>query len=69
VDLHDSRTTHKDELMFWDQSLSVFSAPTNYGVVKIAYLSSEVVLRMMKHSMIYPGSDISSEVIALHSVV
>jgi hypothetical protein len=35
--------------------LSVFSAPTNYRVVKIARSSSEVVLRTMKHTMTYPG--------------
>jgi hypothetical protein len=49
--------------------LSVFSAPTNYGVVKITCSSSEVVLRIMKHTMIYPDSGPSLEVIALHPVV
>jgi hypothetical protein len=49
--------------------LSVFSALVNYGVVKIAHSSSEVVLRTTKQTMIYPGSGPSSEVIALNSVV
>jgi hypothetical protein len=37
--------------------MSVFSAPTNYGVVKITCYSFEVVLRTTKHTMIYHGSD------------
>jgi hypothetical protein len=37
----------------------MFSALANYGVV----------LRTMKHSMIYPGSCPSLEVIAIHLVV
>jgi hypothetical protein len=49
--------------------VSVFSAPANYGVVNIARSSSMVVLRTMKHTMIYPGSDPSSEVIALCPMV
>jgi hypothetical protein len=49
--------------------LSVFSAPANYGVVKIVCSSSEVVLQTMKHTMIYPSSSPSSEVIALCPVV
>jgi hypothetical protein len=43
----------------------VFSAPTKYSVVKIACSSSEVVLQTMKHTMIYPGSGPSLEVVAL----
>jgi hypothetical protein len=46
-----------------------FSAPTNYGVVKIIRFSFEVVLRTMKHTMIYSGSGPSSEVIAMRSTV
>jgi hypothetical protein len=46
----------------------MFSVPANYGVVKIAHSSFKVVLRTMKHTMIYPGSDPSSEVIALYLV-
>jgi hypothetical protein len=38
-------------------------------VVKIAHSSSEVVLLTMNHTMIYPGSGPSSEVIALCLVV
>jgi hypothetical protein len=47
----------------------VFSAPTNYKVVKIVHSSSDVVLRTMKHTMIYPGLGPSSEVIALGPAV
>jgi hypothetical protein len=50
-------------------TVGVFFAPTNYGVVKITHSSSEVVLRTMKHTMIYPDSCPFSEVIALHPVV
>jgi hypothetical protein len=38
-------------------------------VVKIACSSSKVVLQPMKHTMIYPGSSPSLEVIALYPVV
>jgi hypothetical protein len=38
-------------------------------VVKIAYSSSEVVLRIMKHIVIYPGLDPSSKVIYLRLMV
>jgi hypothetical protein len=49
--------------------LSVFSAPARYRVVKITRSNSEVVLRTIKHTMIYPGSGSSSEVIVLRPVV
>jgi hypothetical protein len=49
--------------------LSVFSASVNYGVAKIMRSSSEVVLRTTKHTMIYPGSGPSSEVIVIRLVV
>jgi hypothetical protein len=45
--------------------LSEFFAPTRYRVVKIVHSSSEVVLRTMKHTVIYPSSG-PSEVIALY---
>jgi hypothetical protein len=45
--------------------LSVFFAMTRYRVVKIMYSCSEVVLRTIKHTIIYPGSGPSLEVIAL----
>jgi hypothetical protein len=38
-------------------------------VVKIVRSSFEMVLRTIKHTMIYPGSGPSLEVIALHPVV
>jgi hypothetical protein len=38
-------------------------------VVKITHSSFEVVLRTTKHTMIYPGSGPSLEVIALRPVV
>jgi hypothetical protein len=49
--------------------LSVFSASVNHGVVKIAHSSSKVVLRNMKHTMIYLGSGPSLDVLVLHPVV
>jgi hypothetical protein len=54
---------------FLEHQLLVYSALANYRVVKIAHSSSEVVLRTMKHTMIYLGSSPSSKVIALHPVV
>jgi hypothetical protein len=54
---------------FLARQLSVFSAPTNYGVVKITHSSSEVVIRTTKHTMIYPDLDPSWEVIGLCPVV
>jgi hypothetical protein len=47
----------------------MFFALTNYGVVKITRSSSKVVLQTVKHTMIYPGSGPSSEVIALRPTV
>jgi hypothetical protein len=49
-------------------NVSVFSAPVNYEVVKITHSNSKVVLRTINHTIIYPGSAPSSEVIALHPV-
>jgi hypothetical protein len=46
-----------------------FFAPTRYMVVKIMRSISEVVLQIMKHTMIYLGSSPSSEVIVLCLVV
>jgi hypothetical protein len=54
---------------FLARQLSVLSASANYRVVKIVRSSSEVALRTMKHTMIYPCSDSSSEAIALHPMV
>jgi hypothetical protein len=51
------------------RQLSVFSAPANNGVVKIARSSFEVVWQTMKHTIIYHGSGPSSEVIALRLAV
>jgi hypothetical protein len=47
----------------------VLFAMARYRVVKIAYSYSEVVLRTTKHTMVYPGSGPSLEVIALRPVV
>jgi hypothetical protein len=33
----------------------VFSTPTKYRVVKITRSNSEIVLRITKHTMFYPG--------------
>jgi hypothetical protein len=52
----------------WCQLL-VFSAPTNYQVVKIVHPSFEVVLWTTKHTKIYPSSGPSLEIIALRPVV
>jgi hypothetical protein len=54
---------------FLAHQLLVFATPANYGVVKIMHSSSVVVLRTMKHTMIYPSSGPSLEVIALCLVV
>jgi hypothetical protein len=62
------KLTYRETLMKM-RSLSVFSAPANYGAVKIARSSFDVVLQTMKHTMIYPSSGPSSEVIALRLVV
>jgi hypothetical protein len=43
----------------------VFFAPARYRVVKITRSYSEVVLRTIKHTMVYPGSGSSLEVIDL----
>jgi hypothetical protein len=49
-------------------AVDVFYTGKN-GVVKIACFSSEVVLRTTKHTMIYPGSGPSLEVIPLRPAV
>jgi hypothetical protein len=48
--------------------VSVFYTGKN-RVVKITCSSFEMVLRTIKHTMIYPGSGPSLEVIALYSAV
>jgi hypothetical protein len=50
---------------FLARQLSVFSAPVNYGVVKIVCSSSEVVLLTIEHTMFFPGTCPSLEVVAL----
>jgi hypothetical protein len=64
-----SRAKARYKSPFLAHQLSVFSAPANYGVVKTARSSSEAVLQTMKHTMIYPGSGLPSEVIALRLAV
>jgi hypothetical protein len=49
--------------------LSGFFAPIRYIVVKIMCSYSEVVLRTTKHTIFYPGSGPSMEVIALSPAV
>jgi hypothetical protein len=49
--------------------LSVFFALARYMVVKIMCSCSEVVLQTTKHTMVYPGSCPSLEVIVLRPVV
>jgi hypothetical protein len=53
----------------WQGACQCFFAPTRYRVVKIVHSRSEVVLRTMKHTMIYPSLGLSSEVRALRRVV
>jgi hypothetical protein len=55
--------------LFLPHQLSVFSVPVNYEVVKIAHFSSEIVLRTMKHTMIYLSSVPSFEVIVIHPMI
>jgi hypothetical protein len=43
----------------------VFFAPARYRVVKIACSCPEVVLQTTKHTMVYPSSSSSLEVIVL----
>jgi hypothetical protein len=43
----------------------MFFVPTRYRVVKIARSYSEMVLQTTKHTIIYPGSGPSLEVIVL----
>jgi hypothetical protein len=54
---------------FLVRQLLVFSTMANYGVVKIIHSNSEVVMRIMKYTMIYPDSDLSLEVIALCPII
>jgi hypothetical protein len=51
------------------RQLSVFLPSTRYMKVNIMCSYFEVVLQTIKHTMIYPGSCPSLEVIALHLVV
>jgi hypothetical protein len=46
-------------------SVGVFFAPTRYKVIKIVRSYFEVVLRTTNLTMIYPGSGLCLEVIAL----
>jgi hypothetical protein len=49
-------------------TVSVFYTGKN-RVIKIAHSSSEMVLRITKHTMIYPNSAPFLEIIALHPAV
>jgi hypothetical protein len=49
--------------------LVVLFSLARYRVVKITRSYTEVVLRITKHTIVYPGSSPSSEVIALHLAV
>jgi hypothetical protein len=49
--------------------VSLFFTPVRYKVVKIVRSYSEVVLQTIKHTMVYPGSGPSLEVIALRPAV
>jgi hypothetical protein len=54
---------------FLAQQLSVFFALARYRVVNIVRSCSDMVLQTIKHTMIYPSSGPSLEVIALRLVV
>jgi hypothetical protein len=47
----------------------MFSALANNRVVKIVHSSFKVVSQTLYHTEIYPGSDLSSEVIVLRLAV
>jgi hypothetical protein len=54
---------------FLGHQLSVFFAPARYRVVKIVCSCSEVVLQTMKnYTIVYPGSCLCYEVIALRPI-
>jgi hypothetical protein len=57
------------EPSFLARQLLMFFALANYVVVKITRSSSDVVLQTTKHTVIYPGSGRSLEVIDLRPVV
>jgi hypothetical protein len=61
-------TAHYKSL-FLAHQLSMFSALENNRVVKIVHSSSKVVSQTLYHTEIYPGSDLSSEVIVLRLAV
>jgi hypothetical protein len=54
---------------FDHMKLSVLFALTRYRVLKIAHSCSKVVLQTTKHTMVYPSSGPSLEVIALRPTV
>jgi hypothetical protein len=54
---------------FLASQLLVFFEMTRYRVVKMACFYSDVVLQTTKHTIVYPGSGSSMEVIALRPVV
>jgi hypothetical protein len=54
---------------FDHMKLSVLFALTRYRVLKIAHSFSKVVLQTTKHTMVYPSSGPSLEVIALRPTV
>jgi hypothetical protein len=57
------------DLLVQRREVLVFSVMTKYKVVKIVCSSSKVVLRIMKHTVIYSGSGPSLKVIAIYSAV
>jgi hypothetical protein len=54
---------------FLSHQLSVFFCTGKNKVVKVVRSNSEIVLRTTMHTMIYPGSGPSLEVIALRLAV
>jgi hypothetical protein len=63
-----SRGIARYKSLYLEHQLSMFFAPTRYRVVKISRSCSKVVLQTTKHTIFYPGSSPSLEVIALRPV-
>jgi hypothetical protein len=67
----EDKAAEEEELLRVQQEIEIVDVftPARYRVVKIACSCSEVVLRTTNHTMVYPGSGPSLEVISLHPVV
>jgi hypothetical protein len=52
-------------LLIYTLNLSVFFCSDKNKVVNITHFNFEMILQTIKHTIIYPGSGLFSEVIAL----